>query len=121
MQLWGLLYSINKTNSLPPKKNKAVYKRNHCKFSFYRWTDDMIHEKRGEDRKGENCFLNVKVLFVNHKSTSCIQKILGGLFISMFTCVRMHVCICVWCNYTVGVCIDSPNLFSNPWSSQDPD
>lgn len=59
--------------------------------------------------------------FVNHKSISCIQKILGDLFICMFTGVRMQCLHSVWHNYTVGVCIDSPNLFSNPWSSQDPD
>lgn len=47
--------TIPTNHPLPPKKKKtkALYTRNHCKFSFYRWTDDMIHEKRGEDRKGE--------------------------------------------------------------------
>lgn len=60
-----------------------------------------IHEKTGEDRKGEKCFLNMKVLFVNYKSASCNQGVLGGISIRMFACMCMHECIRVWYNYNV--------------------
>lgn len=83
-----------------------------------------IHEKTGEDRKGEKCFLNVKVLFVNYKSASCNQGVLGGISIYLFVC--LHACACMSAYmYDVitmfSICIDSPNHFSNLWSFQDPD
>lgn len=49
----------------------------------------------------------MKVLFVNQKSTSYIQR----LFILMFACMCTYDCTCVWCNYNVWCMHRFPKSF----------
>lgn len=66
------------------------------------------------DRNGEICFLNVKVLLINHHSISQIQRILC-----------LHVCACI-SSYVHGIItmlgarIDFPNLPSNATTTRVP-